>query len=246
MNRIQNYALKTVAGILMAGSFSIGSASANNLDAVIEGIMSDRELIIVERGPSNIGDAVMLVLENGRELHISKDGNYLIAGPIYKIENGTLVDQSADRMAHLRIAKLESLDSSIAIKYEAVEEKHNIYIFTDVTCGYCKKFHAKELNKLLSNGISVNYIPYVAANYGRNYDLNDYVWCSDNPAETLTLAKNNKTGTLKTCKSKALRQGKEIGKMFGVRGTPNIAFANGDLVKGYKSAQYIINKLNNQ
>lgn len=45
------------------------------------------------------------------------------------------------------------------IVYKAPEEKHVITVFTDITCGYCRKLHEqmKDYNAL---GITVRYLAF--------------------------------------------------------------------------------------
>ena len=45
------------------------------------------------------------------------------------------------------------------IVYKAPNEKHSITVFTDISCGYCRKLH-RELNDLLDAGITVKYLAF--------------------------------------------------------------------------------------
>jgi len=45
------------------------------------------------------------------------------------------------------------------IVYKAPKEEYQITVFTDSTCGYCRKLH-KEIDGFLAEGISVRYMAF--------------------------------------------------------------------------------------
>ena len=79
--------------------------------------------------------------EGVEPLYVTADGNYLISGDIYLITEEGLVNKSEARRDFQRKALLEGIDVNQFIIFEPKEVKHNVFVFTDVDCGYCRQFH---------------------------------------------------------------------------------------------------------
>ena len=68
-----------------------------------------------------------------------------------------------------------------------------IYVFTDVDCGYCRKLHS-EIENYLKEGIQVNYLAYPREGLeSKTYEKMQHAWCSDQPQRSLTSLKSGKT-----------------------------------------------------
>ena len=70
-------------------------------------------------------------------LYVSSDGNYLVSGDIYLITTEGLVNKSEARRDYQRKTLINNLNKEEFITFEPEETLHNIYVFTDVDCGYC-------------------------------------------------------------------------------------------------------------
>lgn len=90
------------------------------------------------------------------------------------------------------------------IVFPAKQEKYRVTVFTDPTCGYCQ-LHSEiaEYNKL---GITIAYAAFPRGGVNSEMDkiLKD-VWCSTNPAEALTKAKNDMALPHRACKTRSIR-----------------------------------------
>ena len=42
------------------------------------------------------------------------------------------------------------------------DTRHTVYVFTDITCGYCQRFH-RDVAELNSNGVAVRYLAFPRA-----------------------------------------------------------------------------------
>ena len=84
--------------------------------------------------------------EGVEPLYVTADGNYLISGDIYLITEEGLVNKSEARRDFQRKALLEGIDVNQFIIFEPKDVKHNVFVFTDVDCGYCRQFHTKYKN----------------------------------------------------------------------------------------------------
>ena len=75
-------------------------------------------------------------------IYASKDGNFFLYGEMYAIKSGELLNTTKQEISLNRKAILDSeLLEKDFITFAAADEKHVITVFTDVDCGYCRKFH---------------------------------------------------------------------------------------------------------
>ena len=71
--------------------------------------------------------------------YISDDGKFLLSGDIYSTQTNENITDTERKTA--RIEFLNELDSSSMIIFSPIEYQHSVTIFTDIDCGYCRKFH---------------------------------------------------------------------------------------------------------
>ena len=91
-----------------------------------------------------------------KTLFASTDGRYIFAGAIIDTHSKTnIVELKAKQN---RKFKLDNLSKDMQLNFPStIEEQHTITLFTDIDCGYCRRFH-KQIPELNAKGISVNYI----------------------------------------------------------------------------------------
>lgn len=183
------------------------------------------------------------VVTNRGVFYISNDGQYLVAGRMFDIDNGmtNLTDQT---LAKLRLDGIEKLKDSLIV-FPAENEKHRITVFTDTTCGYCKKLHGQmdDYNKL---GITVQYLAFPRGGlHSRSYDNLQSVWCADDQKGAMTAFKSGSSVKSKAC-STAVAQHYELGQAAGVTGTPAIILDDGSMIGGYKPPRALIKDLEAQ
>lgn len=81
-----------------------------------------------------------------------------------------------------------------------------ITVFTDTTCGYCRKLH-NEIGELNDNGVTVQYLAFPRAGLNsQNYEDMVSVWCAANPQQALTDAKAGDNVASASCKNKVAEQ----------------------------------------
>lgn len=67
---------------------------------------------------------------------------------------------------------------SIVTTYQPnIAVKDEVYVFIDLSCEFCRKFHNTELRKLLLDGIAVKYVPYVRSHSKKLERLTSNVFC---------------------------------------------------------------------
>lgn len=170
--------------------------------------------------------------------YTSYDGNYLIQGKIYSLGN-TVVDLTEQKLAELRLKGLKSFKENEIIVYKAKDEKYVVNVFTDITCGYCRKMHA-EMEGYNARGITFRYLAYPRAGIndrtgGLSQGFKDLrsVWCNEDTAEALTRAKSGGAIPERICEAPIEAQF-NFGRQIGVSGTPAIILSDGSMIPGYQ------------
>lgn len=185
-------------------------------------------------------EGLLQVSTNRGLFYVSEDGQYLLHGRVFNIDEGMLNETEA-ALADIRLQGIASFASS-AITYKAKNEKHVITVFTDITCGYCQKLH-REIGELNDAGITVQYLAFPRAGLsGQKFDDMVSVWCADNPQKALTDAKSGDKVKQARCDNKVAEQ-YLFGQKVGVNGTPNIILPDGSVIPGYQPAKTIAQTL---
>ena len=119
------------------------------------------------------------------------------------------------------------------ISFQSDNEKFTVIIFTDVDCGYCRKFH-NEIADFNNLGITVNYVAFPRSGLDSNsYNKIVTAWCSSYPKETMTQMKQGQDVAISLCKNHPVKKHYLLGQKIGITGTPAIIKSNGELLPGY-------------
>ena len=178
-------------------------------------------------------------------IYASKDGNFFLYGEMYAIKNGELLNTTKQEISLNRRAILDSeLSEKDFITFAATDEKHVITVFTDVDCGYCRKFHG-EIEDYNAQGITVNYVAFPRSGLeSDSYNKIVSAWCSSDPKGTLTALKEGRDPALKLCQDHPVEDHYLLGQRIGITGTPAIISSSGDLLPGYLPPMALLKKLN--
>ena len=178
-------------------------------------------------------------------IYASKDGNFFLYGEMYAIKNGELLNTTKQEISLNRRAILDSeLSEKDFITFSATDEKHVITVFTDVDCGYCRKFHG-EIEDYNAQGITVNYVAFPRSGLeSDSYNKIVSAWCSSDPKGTLTALKEGRDPALKLCQDHPVEDHYLLGQRIGITGTPAIISSSGDLLPGYLPPMELLKKLN--
>lgn len=221
-----------------------------NQSAIKTLIEDNTRLQVQEITPSLIAGLAEVLTDQGY-FYASNDGKYFLPSKVYKLSPMGLVDINEERnqarLAAIRLDGLKEFKQGM-IEYPAKNEKHVITVFTDITCGYCRKMHAlmDEYNEL---GITVRYLAYprqgVTDQKGELTpsfkDLRS-IWCNDNPAQALTQAKAGGGVEYRECDAPVEAEF-YFGMQAGVNGTPAILLENGYLLPGFRGPTDLLNVL---
>ena len=178
-------------------------------------------------------------------IYASKDGNFFLYGEMYAIKNGELLNTTKQEISLNRRAILDSeLSEKDFITFAATDEKHVITVFTDVDCGYCRKFHG-EIEDYNAQGITVNYVAFPRSGLeSESYNKIVSAWCASDPKGTLTALKEGRDPALKLCQDPPVEDHYLLGQRIGITGTPAIISSSGDLLPGYLPPMELLKKLN--
>jgi thiol:disulfide interchange protein DsbC len=166
-------------------------------------------------------------------LYVSEDGKYLIQGSL--IDVAAREDLTEPRLMGARIDALGKVGQDKMIVFKPKIHKHNIFVFTDIDCGYCRKLHS-EIDQYLAQGIEVRYLFYPRAGKGsESWNKAISVWCSKDRTAALTKAKKGETVEAKPCDN-PVEQHMELGSEMGAQGTPMIVTEKGGVLPGYVPA----------
>lgn len=174
-------------------------------------------------------------------IYLSEDGRYILQGDL--IDLGEKVNLSEQERASARMSVLESIPASETIDFAPGAPRHTVYVFTDITCGYCRRFH-RDVAELNGRGVAVRYLAFPRAGSGSDaFREMESVWCADNPNEAMTLAKQGSPVPPAQCDNPVQRQF-DLGQSLGVRGTPTIYLDSGRELPGYAPPDTLLEELN--
>jgi thiol:disulfide interchange protein DsbC len=191
--------------------------------------------------PSAISGLYEIVINNGKVVYMTKDGNYVIEGDVIDLVNRANITDISRSQA--RADGFESIDVNQLIEFSPENPQHMLYVYTDIDCGYCQKFH-KEIKKLNDNGIGVRYLAFPRAGLqSPAYVAAESAWCAEDSQQALTDAKAGKAISPATCDDRVKKQF-AMGQAMGVKGTPSVFIASGKELGGYIPADDLINYFN--
>ncbi len=176
-------------------------------------------------------------LNNGEWLYVTPDGEYILSGDLYQLKaEGGLVNLGEQKLAGVRKERLAKVAAGDMITYPAKNEKAEVYVFTDTSCGYCRKLH-QHMAEYNDMGVSVHYLAFPRGGMDKANALTmRAVWCASDPQSALTEAKlnNMQASPPPTCQDPVAGQ-YQLGIDLGVRGTPAIYTTEGEAIGGYVS-----------
>ena len=170
--------------------------------------------------------------------YISADGKYLISGDLYDIDSK--INLTEERRTEGRVRTLATIKDADTISFGPANAKHNITVFIDVDCGYCRKLHSEisELNKL---GVRVRYAAYPRSGPGtESWTKMEAVWCAKDRRGALSRSQLGEDVGLPKCGATPVANQFRQGEEMGVNGTPAIFTEGGDYIGGYLPPQKLL------
>jgi thiol:disulfide interchange protein DsbC len=221
-------------GILAAQGVMANTSVKQKLTEKVKTMFPDTEVTSVE--PSQI-KGLYEVLLGADVLYLTEDGQFALKGDLWDL--GARRNLSEERRGESRIKAIKSVKKEDMIEFAPADTKHVVYVFTDVDCTYCRKFHT-EVGTLNKAGVAVRYLAFPRAGVGtESFAKSVSVWCSKDRKAALTEAKSGKDIPAATCENPVKREF-DLGQSMGVRGTPTLYLENGQELGGYVPAEQLI------
>jgi len=218
-----------------AVAFTAFTAMAKPDNAAIETKLSAIGLVPSSISPSPISGLNEAVTERGI-VYVSDDGSYFLAGHLYQNNGAEPMNLTEQKMAKINKGKLQGMEDEMIV-YPAKNEKYVVTVFTDTSCGYCRKLH-NEMQAYNDAGITIRYLAFPrGGERSGNFAEMSAVWGAKDPAKAMNDAKNggfDSSGV--TQRDDLVRKQYELGVAMGVNGTPAMILEDGTMLPGYQPA----------
>lgn len=212
------------------------AAALEKVRAAIEaGLQSGKPGLLVPKvEKSPIPGLYKATVGDGQYIYSTEDGKYFVAGDVYEVKPGKIVNLTEYEKNGDRAKAMATLDTKDMIIFPPKGEvKKVMYVFTDVDCGYCQLLHSKmpEYNEL---GIEVRYLAYPRAGINsKSYNKIASAWCAKDPNDALTKLKQRQEIPENVCENNPVDDQYRVGRQIGLTGTPAIVLEDGELIAGY-------------
>lgn len=192
-------------------------------------------------------EGIYELISSGQIYYVSEGARFVFDGELIDLESR--VNLTTERLGSIHIGLINAMEESEMLVYEPENssagdgEYRAITVFTDTSCGYCRKLH-NELDTLLGAGIKVRYLLFPRAGIGSPAHKNlESVWCAEDPQDAMTVAKNGGSVDSRTC-ANPIESHMALAEQVGLRGTPLIYLDTGQQIPGYRSANELVQLIN--
>ncbi len=229
---------KGLTGLLAAVSLAaVAGDDYSKIEQRIRALAPHANSIAISEMPI---EGILQVQVNGDIIYISADANYMFQGRIIDLD--TKEDLTEAAKAGIRKDLMLDMDPAEQISFSPKDPVHELMVFTDIDCGYCRKLHSQvvEYNK---QGIAIHYLAFPRAGVGsRSYEKAVAVWCADDQQFALTQAKLGSDPDPLQCENPVAEQ-YQLGIDLGVTGTPALLTSSGQLIPGYVPPEQLRDRL---
>ena len=186
---------------------------------------------------SPLENLVEVEINQAQYVYATRDFSYLLAGEMMEMRETGPVSLAEERREEARSRFFrERLDPDTLISFRADEEKGEVYVFTDPTCGYCQRMH-RQMDQYNERGITVHYLAFPRdGGAGQITDQLETIWCADSQHRAMDQAKleNRITESSSDC-DHPVQEHYRMGQEIGVSGTPGTFDGQGRQHGGYLS-----------
>lgn len=230
-----------VLGMAVAAIISTNAVSDEALDRVHDALNSilPQSLPLNSVIESPISGVYEALINNQIYYVFEKDG-YLIIGDAIDVRSGaSLSDKKTEQAIY---AVVNGTPPSNMVVFAAADPKRHVTVFTDIDCGYCRRFH-QEVPQLTAAGMEVRYMAFPRAGVeSESYNKIVNVWCSDDQQKAMTDAKNGVKLPAASCTNPVADQYR-LGVQAGINGTPTLMLDDGTMIGGYVPADELLSRV---
>ncbi len=220
-----NWIVMLSAGLILAAASA--GAETGPIEQRLAGLVEDASNVAIAETPV---PGLMEVRIGSDIIYMSDDGRYLFQGRVVDLE--TQRDLTDAAMAGVRREQLNGLDPVDFVTFGNDEADHELLVFTDPDCGFCRRMHEK-IDEYQAAGIRIHYLAFPRAGEGsQTYNKMVSVWCADDRQGAMDVAKAGATPRAATCANPVMDQYR-LGQSLGVTGTPSLMTFDGDIIPGY-------------
>mgnify|MGYP001316554881 FL=1 len=228
-------------------SFALLScAGENNNFSVIKEKLSQiipAELEIDSIQRSEVENFYEIELSDNSFFYVEENAQYLFLGDIYKLGENELINISQQKKFSSSQEMLKKINPESLISFTPELIKYKIYVFTDVDCGFCRKFH-NQIGAYLNEGIQINYLAFPRSGVeSETYKKMTTAWCSDDRQKVLTGLKNDEVFDQIDCVDNPIKEHYQLAKSIDIQGTPTIISSTGLTIPGFIEAKEIVEYL---
>ena len=148
----------------------------------------------------------------------------------------------SDSILDMRKNIIKEIPKSNMIIFPSVgETMKTLYVFTDVDCHFCRKFHNETLPDLTLAGVEIRYLAFPRAGLdSESYKKMASAWCAEDKNGALSSLKKSELIDEYVCKKNPIRNQLDLGLEIGITGTPAMLTEDGILLVGYRSAKKLL------
>ena len=212
------------------------------LDALRERIAESLPGLVPTSVAETPVDGLFELVVDGQIYYVNESADYLLDGSLIELQTRTNVTEG--RLGGIQSSLIEEMGEENMLIYEPEEpSERSITIFTDISCGYCRRLH-EDIDALLDEGVRVRYLLFPRAGLGSqgHKDL-ESVWCAEDPLAAMTAAKAGARITPATCEN-PIESHVALAEQVGLRGTPLIYLDTGERVPGYREPDVLASMVN--
>ncbi|WP_169628096.1 DsbC family protein [Ferrimonas senticii] len=253
---------RTLLATLLSCSMPLLGATTSdtliaNLKKVADGRFANADIQVIRPLPAATLAGFYEVSIDGQPLIVHENGVDALIGDLYNLEQMVNLSEQyrLSRQADHAKKVIAMLAPENFVSYSPNGDKiGTVYVFSDPTCGYCRKLHS-ELQQYLDSQIEVKYIPYPRSGMvegEQGYELVKQIMCAADPSAAMDEIKKGSAGDKyqqanypQAC-LEVLHRGIVATEAIGLRGTPFIYLSNGSAIPGYQAAATIIEMLKSQ
>ncbi len=220
-------------------SFSVSAGEAeDNITREINRLLPGETITRIRTTPFK--DLYEVIL-GPNVLYMSGDGRYVLRGDLLDMQERSNLSENERSSARREI--FSRMKSDEYIEFAPDHPKHTLYVFTDIDCAYCRRLH-RDVPVLNQNDIAVRYLAYPRGGPGSlAFEKMQAVWCSKDRQKALTDAKSGQLIASNECKNPVASE-YELGRKFGIHGTPAIYTEQGEELSGYMPPDELMKAIN--
>lgn len=228
-----------IVAVAFSAAVTADDQADKRIRSALESMAPQAAVKSIEESPV---EGVYEVTVGTQILYMTGDGRYLMQGNLF--DTKTRTDLTSKAMASLRQEVLSDVDPAEQISFAPPEDEtaHEVFVFTDIDCGYCRRLHA-QIDEYNDYGIAVHYLFFPRAGPdSHSFDKAVSVWCADDSRTALTEAKQGAEPEPRTCENPVASQF-QLGQDVGIQGTPAIIAEDGTMLPGYMPPQKLVERL---